>query len=383
MTRSLHIVFAGGGTAGHLFPGLAVAAALRSLEPRVRLTFVGTGRAFEADAVRAAGYEYLALPARPWPARARDALTFLSGNVLGYFAARRYLCQSAAGAVVGLGGYASVPTARAACDLRVPLVLLEQNVVPGRATRWLSRRAALVCAALPAVRSQLEARVPLEVTGNPLRAGFAAASAGRCRTPDRPQLLVLGGSGGAQTLNEQAPRAIYKAGDVLAGWDIVHQTGPRDSAATAELYARLGLAAQVTPFIKDMPGVLAATDLAISRAGGTTLAELAVCGVPAILLPFPRATFDHQRQNAEVFQAAGAAQLLDERQVAGRLDNELAGQVRLLAADPGARHHMAARMQRFARPAAAFTVAEAVLLQAERAASAHRAKAAGPAGRVA
>jgi UDP-N-acetylglucosamine--N-acetylmuramyl-(pentapeptide) pyrophosphoryl-undecaprenol N-acetylglucosamine transferase len=201
------------------------------------------------------------------------------------------------------------------------------------------------------------------VTGNPLRAGFTALSARRGLKAAEPRLLVLGGSGGAQTLNEQVPRAIYKAGAVFSGWNIVHQTGPRDLTTTARLYARLGLSARITPFIDDMPGMLAATELAVSRAGGTTLAELAACGVPAVLLPFPRATDDHQRLNAEVFRAAGACRLVDERQVTGRLDNELAGHLRALAGDGGLRRRMAATMQHFARPDAAQKVAEAVLCQ--------------------
>lgn len=361
-----HIVFAGGGTAGHLFPGLAVADALRALAPELRCTFVGTGRTFEVNAVHPAGYDYLALPCRPWPARIRDALAFVTGNMAGYFAGRRFLQRSAAGVVVGLGGYASVPVAQAACSLGIPLLLLEQNAVPGRATRWLSTRAALVCGAFPSARSRLAANTPWQLTGNPLRNGFAAVPALRGRSSVEPRLLVLGGSAGARSLNESVPRAIYKAGAALAGWSIVHQTGPRDVTATARLYAKFSLSARVTPFIDDMPGMLAATDLAVSRSGGTTLAELAACGVPAILLPFPQATDDHQRLNAEAFRAAGACRIIDERCVTGRLDDALAVELRGLVGDGGLRRGMAAAAERFARPAAARLVAAAVLRQFDR-----------------
>ncbi len=155
MTRQSHIVFAGGGTAGHLFPGLAVAARLRLLVPKLRITFIGTGRSFENERVVSAGCEYLALPCRPLPRRARETLRFLTDNLAGYYAAWRFLHEQSVSLVVGLGGYASAPAVRAAVSQRIPFILLEQNAVPGRATRWLARRAALVCGAFAEVRPRL------------------------------------------------------------------------------------------------------------------------------------------------------------------------------------------------------------------------------------
>lgn len=347
-TRRPHVVFAGGGTAGHLFPGLAVAARMRMLAPQLRITFIGTGRTFESERVLAAGCDYLALPCRPLPRRARDTFRFVADNLIGYCAARRFLRSESVNLVIGLGGYASAPAARAAISRRIPFMLLEQNAVPGRATRWLAPRAALVCAAFAEVRQWLNPKVRLEITGNPLHAKFEALSrqalGGKRAESNAPQqLLILGGSGGARSLNQQVPLAIHKAAESLAGWAIIHQCGQRDVDATTALYSKLAIAARVTPFIDDMPAMLAATDLAISRAGGTTLAELAAAQVPAILLPYPQATDDHQLRNAEVFQAAGACRLIDERhvdgdggfgdKVEGQLANRLAEELRVLAAD--------------------------------------------------
>ena len=149
---TIHIVFSGGGTGGHLFPGLAVAQQLAAAVPGVRITFCGGGKPFERKYVGRAGFDYLTLPARPLPHGAREAVAFLVENVAGYLAASRFLGEEHVAAVVGLGGYASVPMARAATQRRVPLVLLEQNAVAGRATRWLARRAALVCTAFDADR---------------------------------------------------------------------------------------------------------------------------------------------------------------------------------------------------------------------------------------
>jgi len=390
-TEPQHIVFAGGGTAGHLFPGLAVAHLLRRADRRARITFVGTGKAFERQHVTAAGHEYLVLPSRPFSRRVREALLFLADNVSGYYAARRFLTAEGVTLVVGLGGYASAATTRAAKNRHIPYVLLEQNAVPGKATRWLARGAQVVCAAFPEVRSHLAPGCRVRITGTPVRREFLRNRlsaeerlAGQSQTPAggaeadspltfsvspsatagagqrQPRLLVLGGSGGARALNEHVPPAIYKAQAVLAGWEILHQTGERDCRSTAALYEKLGIAARVVPFFDDLPRWLAGADLAISRAGGSTLAELAICGVPAILLPYPRATGDHQRKNADVFVAAGAARIVDQREVIGRLDNALAQSLVELAGNPALRQQMAQRLARVARPDAARQVAQSI-----------------------
>ena len=369
MSKSLgqldHVVFAGGGTAGHLFPGLAVADQLRRWAPETRITFAGTGKPFEARHVRAAKFEQLALRCRPFPQKASEALRFLTENVSGYYQARKYLRDEHVSLVVGLGGYASVPAARAAAALGIPYVLLEQNAVPGRATRWLAPGAALVCLAFEEARAHLKNGCPVRATGNPLRREFfeaRPASTFPTRRYSQPQtLVVLGGSGGAQTLNQQVPMALYKAGIAVRSWQIVHQTGERGLAATATLYRKLGIVAKTVPFIENLPGVLGASQLAISRAGGTTLAELAAAGVPSVLLPYPQATGDHQRKNAEVFVAAGAAQMVDEREVVGRLDNHLAQAVIELATNEAKRATMADAASRLARPTATRRVTKSLV----------------------
>ena len=168
------------------------------------------------------------------------------------------------------------------------------------------------------------------------------------------------------------PAAIYKAGAALAGWEIIHQTGERDHLATLTRYEKFGVAARLAPFFDDLPRLLADCDLAISRAGGSTLAELAVCGVPAILLPYPHAADDHQRANADLLAAAGAARMLDEREVSGRLDNALARSLTELARNAPLRGLMAERLARVARPDAARQVADhvAAILQARQPAAA-------------
>jgi UDP-N-acetylglucosamine--N-acetylmuramyl-(pentapeptide) pyrophosphoryl-undecaprenol N-acetylglucosamine transferase len=382
-----HIVFAGGGTGGHLFPGLAVAQRLTGDVPRARITFAGSGRQFERRYVTAAGFEYLALPCHPLPRRLRDVLPFVAENVHGYREAGQFVVSRRVSAVVGLGGYTSVPMARAAVRGGVPLVLLEQNAVPGRATRWLAPHAAIVCTAFAEASQYLGSRCPVRVTGNPIRPHFTRRlvveeSLAACERREGPAtrishgdadrsngsdgdhrskiLLVLGGTRGARSLNESVPWALHKVGPALAGWRIGHQSGREDVEATRALYRKLGLKATVVPFIARLPRVLAQADLAICRAGGTTLAELAATGLPAILLPYTDAADDHQRKNADVFAQSGASLTLDARELPGRLDDHLAGAVALLAGNPARRAAMAEAMRRLAQPDAAWDVAAMV-----------------------
>ena len=169
MKNTFHIVFAGGGTGGHLFPGLAVAEKLSANRPGVRITFAGTAKPLERQHVAAAGFDYVSLPSRPLPRRASEAISFVVENVAGYFAAGRLLDEENVAGVVGLGGYASVPMGRAAAHRRLPLILLEQNVVPGKANRWLSRFASLVCTSFAETEQQIRWRCPVRCTGNPIR----------------------------------------------------------------------------------------------------------------------------------------------------------------------------------------------------------------------
>ncbi|MCC7085549.1 MAG: undecaprenyldiphospho-muramoylpentapeptide beta-N-acetylglucosaminyltransferase [Pirellulales bacterium] len=363
MSQSLfHIVFAGGGTAGHLFPGLAVATELAGLRCAPRITFAGSGKAFERRLVAAAGFDYLPIPCAPMKFSPRGMMRFLAGNLSGYRKSRRFIRRQRTALVVGLGGYASVPMARAATALDVPLVLLEQNAFPGKATRWLAPRAELICTAYETTRAHLPHTCPVRVTGNPIRAGFQPRRRRKPAPLGTPipaprQLLVLGGSNGARSLNHFVPRALYKLRDRLIGWSIIHQTGPSSAEATQELYRKFALDAQVTTFVQNLPDVLRESDMVVCRAGATTLAEIAATAVPAVMIPYPRATDDHQRLNAEPFVACGAARMIDERTIAGRLDDELQGVLNELIIHPNQRQSMALAMYELARPDAAWQVA--------------------------
>ncbi|HLA85472.1 MAG TPA: undecaprenyldiphospho-muramoylpentapeptide beta-N-acetylglucosaminyltransferase [Thermoguttaceae bacterium] len=360
-----HVIFAGGGTGGHLFPGLAVAAELRRRWNDVAVTFIGCGSPIEREWVTAAGYDYVILPCRPAPKRLWHFPGFLLDNLAGYRAARRFLAHHPAAVVVGLGGYASAPMGRAARAASAKLVLLEQNTIPGRVNRWLARSADVACVAFAETAQRLRCQGEVRVTGTPIRPGFADASP----PTQRRRLLVLGGSGGAVSLNESVPRALYKVRQHLDGGEIVHQAGPHGVEATERLYKKLGLEAEVVPFIVDMPRMLGWTGLAVSRAGGSALAELAAAGVPTILLPYPHAANDHQRRNAELFRSAGGCVLIDQRELTGRLDEALAEAMVGLLKDRPRREQISRMMQTLARPNATTEVARIIERLAGRAPS--------------
>ena len=377
MAAAPHVLFAGGGTAGHLFPGLAVAEHLQGRLPQADVTFAGGGTARERHAVRTAGFHYTVIPAQPSPHTPLQALRFVTDNVAGYCAARWMLREQRVSLVVGLGGYTSAAIVRAAVARGIPVILLEQNAVPGRTTRWLSRAATLVCAAYEDVRPHLHVQAPVIVTGNPARTAFEKLyRRTQQRTPvggenpalslvtDQPyrqrRLVVLGGAAGARSLNESVPAALKKLGDRLAGWQIIHQTGEGQLQETEARYAKLGVEALAVTYIDEIASVLFASDLAISRAGGMTLAELSLAGTPSVLVPYPQATDDHQIANAKVFTAASACRMIDERSQTGALDAALARELEPLLSNEHMRAEMTRNIRRLARPDAAADVAAAI-----------------------
>jgi UDP-N-acetylglucosamine--N-acetylmuramyl-(pentapeptide) pyrophosphoryl-undecaprenol N-acetylglucosamine transferase len=387
MPATPHVLFAGGGSASHLFPGMAVADHLRRLMPNVQVTLAGSGAARERHTIRIAGHHYTMIPSHSLPRNPLQAVRFVTDNVAGYCAARWMLREQRVSLVVGLGGSTSVAVVRAAVARGIPVVLLEQNAVPGRTTRWLSRAAAMVCAAFEEVRPHVHVQAPVTVTGNASRTEFeelyrkvyghststsragassppapSSASSLRIASETRRQrrLVILGGSGGARSLNESIPSALAKLGDKMNGWQVVHQTGELQLQETEARYARHGLKVLAVTHIDEIASVLFASDLVVSRAGGSTLAELALAGVPAVLVPFPQAADNHQTANAKVFTAAGACRMVDESQQIGALDAALARELEPLITDHHLREEMGRSMQRLARPQAASQIAAAI-----------------------
>lgn len=348
------VVIAGGGTGGHLYPGLALADALTARGHAI--TFVGTAGGIEARVVPESGYPLRLLPGRQMrgggAGRAAMALaTAVSGTIRGL----RLLGTVRPALVAGVGGYASVAVVLAARLRRIPTVLLEQNVIPGAANRSLARFAKRVCVGFAESIRYFPAGRAVH-TGNPVRADLlrrAVRTPGAERT--RLGLLVFGGSAGARQVNRATLEALRIVGPSAHTLDVVHQTGTADVAEIRAGYAALELPARVEPFIADMGAAYAGADVVIARAGAMSCAEITAVGLPAILAPYPHAAGDHQRANAEVLVRAGAAEMILDPELTGQ---RLADALGALLRDPERRARMAAAARACGIPDAAERVAD-------------------------
>jgi len=363
---SLRVVIAGGGTGGHLYPGVAVARELQRRDAGVQVSFAGTARGIESvvipregfplDVIRSAG-----LKGKGFAERVRGAALV----PLSLADAWRVVSRRTPDLVIGVGGYSSGPVVLVAALRGVPTMLLEQNAVPGLTNRWLARVVRAAGVTFDSTRRFFGSKA--FVSGNPVRPEFfdavgpAKEHTGDAHAP-AAKVLVFGGSQGSHAINMamvEAAAELAASGRVC----LTHQTGERDLEAVRAAYRAAGLDVEVEAFLFDMGRRLAAADLVVCRAGATTLAEIAAARKAAILIPLPTATDDHQRKNAEALVDAGAADLLLQSDMTGRT---LARRIVALAADGGRRARMAAAVAAFARPDAARTIVDRALQLVER-----------------
>ncbi|MBY0401643.1 undecaprenyldiphospho-muramoylpentapeptide beta-N-acetylglucosaminyltransferase [Myxococcota bacterium] len=348
-------VITGGGTGGHVTPALALGEAI--VDRGDEVLFVGSRRGLESRLVPDAGFELRVLPSeqvmgRNLAGRMRGALSILRsvGSAL------RILWQYSPDAVISVGGYAAMPTALAAWLLRRPLFLVEPNAIPGRVNRLTARFARCVFVGFESARSFLPRGTEILCLGVPLRRALYRAFAAReaARVPTKPlHLVVFGGSQGARQLNENVPEALAKL--AKGSLEVFHQTGETDRIAVAARYAELGIEATVVAFEREMPKRYAWADLAICRAGALTVAELALAGMPALLVPYPFAADDHQSANARALEEVGAARRIP----AQPLDvNGLAQTIAELVTTPGRLVQMRQAAVRLARPRAAIDIVD-------------------------
>ena len=353
------ILIMAGGTGGHVYPALAVAARLK--EKGFSLCWLGTGRGLEAKLAPEHGYPLAKINISAIRGKGVWRLLLTPPMLLiALWQALMILRRVRPVAALGMGGFASGPGGVAAWLLRVPLLIHEQNAVAGLTNRLLAPLAVAVLAAFPAAFQGRfggkNGRQPI-ICGNPVRPaiaglpGPAARFAGR--DPESPRILILGGSLGARRLNEALPEALAAIRADCAP-QIRHQCGPRHLAATRAAYQSRRLEAGISAFIEDMAGAYAWADLVVCRAGALTISELAAVGVGAVLIPFPHAVDDHQTENARQLTAAGAALLLPEAELNPA---RLATLLRTLFAAPERLRQMAGKARALARPEAAERVA--------------------------
>ncbi|HUE76546.1 MAG TPA: UDP-N-acetylglucosamine--N-acetylmuramyl-(pentapeptide) pyrophosphoryl-undecaprenol N-acetylglucosamine transferase [Longimicrobiales bacterium] len=369
---SVRVIFAGGGTGGHLYPALNIAAAMREMRPDVEPMFVGARRGVEARVLPEKGVPHTLLPLEPirrdrvW--RNWRLVPSMSGAIWGLC---RLMLRTRPSLVVGTGGYASGPACGWALLVGVPIALQEQNSYPGLTTRWLSPFARQVHLGFPEAEARLRAgrRTSVQAHGNPILPPDRGVDRLRARrsfglSPDATVLLVVGGSQGARAINEALAGALegVAAGEGArpSSLEILWATGPMHIEAVRERLAPLGVGNWVRAigYIDDMPGALAAADIAVSRAGAMGTAELLAWGIPSILVPLPTSAAEHQTHNAAALESFGAAIALLERDMTpARLWEDVSG----LAGDQARRERMAARTRERARPDAARRIAADLL----------------------
>jgi UDP-N-acetylglucosamine--N-acetylmuramyl-(pentapeptide) pyrophosphoryl-undecaprenol N-acetylglucosamine transferase len=365
----VRVVIAGGGTGGHLFPGIAVARELLKRRPDTRISFAGTARGIEARVVPREGFPLDVLRSGGFKGKSMvDRAHAVALLPLGMVDAWRIVAARRPHLVIGVGGYSSGPVVLVAAVRGVATMVLEQNAVPGLTNRMLA----------PFVRA---AAVTFEstcaffgskgfVSGNPVRpefleeirdgrnSGASGDPSGARVDASAARVLVFGGSQGAHAINVAMAAA---AAELAAGSPplrLTHQTGERDLEMVRDAYRRAGLEADVQPFLYDMARRIADTDLIVCRSGATTLAEITAAGKAAILVPLPAAADDHQRKNAEALASVGAARLLPQAEMTGP---ELARRILELAADAGARARIAGAARALAKPDAARVIVDRAL----------------------
>lgn len=347
---------AGGGTGGHLFPGIAVATVLRD-HHGAEVRFLGSEHGIEKRAVPRAGFEVDLLPVRGLRGKTlADTLRGLRDLLRSLRGAGRALRVFRPDLAIGVGGYAAFPGILAAIWRRVPIVLLEQNASVGLTNRLLARFAKNVCTSFATTGDQLGKRAVF--TGNPIR--FRAPAAALPAAAGAPlHLLVFGGSAGARRLNDVLPQAVAAAREPII---VCHQAGGSDTEKVRAAYAAAHIEAEVTPFIDDMAAAYARADLVVCRAGASTIAELTALGKPAILVPYPWATGDHQTGNAKPLDAAGAGWLIADDALAA---DDLAARFDALAVDAAALRAAGAAARTLGRPDAGERVVEVCLAAAQ------------------
>jgi UDP-N-acetylglucosamine--N-acetylmuramyl-(pentapeptide) pyrophosphoryl-undecaprenol N-acetylglucosamine transferase len=356
------IVLASGGTGGHMFPAEALAAELLRRGASVALVTDRRGQAFGE---RQPGVALYRIRAGRIGAGVVGKVTALAVTALGTIEAARLLRTLVPAAVVGFGGYPSVPTMLAATRMALPSLIHEQNAILGRANRLLAPRVGTIATSFASVGGlRAGAHVRIVETGNPVRGAIVALRGAAYAAPGdgRVELLVIGGSQGARVLSAVVPAALARLDPALRNrLFVMQQARPEDLAEVQRAHAANGIAAEVAPFFEDVPARLARAQLVIARSGASTVAELTALGRPAILVPYRFAADDHQTANARALAEAGAAWVMPE---SGFAPEALAVRIATLLAAPHSLAAAAAAAHRLGRPDAAERLADLVMAAA-------------------
>lgn len=365
MPNEPHVLIAGGGSLGNVYPGLSIARRFLQRVPDAKITLAGDGRAIERHTVSAFGLAYATIPRAESPTGVLSAPGYVTRNAAGWCVSHWLLREQEIDLVISLGGHAAGPIVRAARASGVPYVILEQNSLPTPATLSATRDARLVCLAHEETAPRLPFGAPALYTGGVGRPGFEDAFGDErpgWRPPftaetGRPRLVVLGGVGGASSLNASMPRAAAQLGDALADWQIVHQTGDGWLTETERRYQQAGVEAVAVTYIDELGHLARETDLVICRPSGSALAELALAGLPAALVPDSRRRDTLHQENARLAELRFGCPVIRESE--GDFSKNLAEHLAPLLIDSAGRERIAERFAMSSQPHAATVIAEA------------------------
>jgi UDP-N-acetylglucosamine--N-acetylmuramyl-(pentapeptide) pyrophosphoryl-undecaprenol N-acetylglucosamine transferase len=358
----MRVLIAGGGTGGHLYPGIAVALKLKERHADCDVLFVGTRRGIEQRILPSLGLPFRTISARGLPRRASFAfLAALVSYGWGFLASLVLCLRFRPDVVVGTGAYASAPVVLAGKVTGKPCLLLEQNRIPGRTNRVLSRFVNEVHLSFSESRRFFKRKDHLKLSGNPVREGIVQRDrlpvARRLGlSPDKATLFVFGGSRGAHRLNQSVVDALPLL-EKIRKLQLIVQTGEEDHAWVKEELAKTRIRAVVEPYLNEIADAYCMADLVLCRAGATTLAEITLCGLPSILVPYPHAADDHQVANADKLVNLEAAEMVRDEELTGK---RLARVVRRLVMSEHQLRRMAVRARLAARPDASLRVARAI-----------------------
>ena len=313
----MKIIFAGGGTGGHLMAGLSTAEEIRSRFHEAEIIFFGTDKKFEKRCVEQKGFQYRQIRAKKWGKSCKDIFTCVSATFLGIVEALFVMRKFNPDIVAGLGGYASVAPIIAAKLLGVPSVLLEQNVIPGKANRFLARWVDEVyCHWRGPIKWFNKVKV-VRVTGTPIRKDILSSQRRRSAekfglSSSKKTILITGGSQGAQAINETILKCLPKLESLSNDLQIIHCTGEYGYEIAKAAYKQTKIDAFVCSFLDDMGAAFSMADIIVCRAGATTIAEITAIGIPAVLIPYPYAADNHQYWNAMELVSNGGGYLLQQ-----------------------------------------------------------------------
>lgn len=360
------IILAGGGTGGHLYPGIAVAEALRTVAPNLKPLFLCTQRPIDATILQPTRFEFITQPIVPLSRSVGGLLRFSRSYWDTRDLVRRTFRERKPAAVLGLGGYAAGVAVSRAGNKEIAAAILNPDVIPGRANRLLMSSVQAVCCQFEATREHVASQhqSKLTFTGCPIRSDMRelppreAAATRLGLDPRLNTLVITGASQGAATVNDAVLESIGAI--KLQGWQILHLAGKEHAAAVRAGYRERGIAAAVIDFTPAMADVWAVAELCVSRAGASTCAELTACGVASILMPYPFHRDMHQRANARVLSDAGAALLLDDEKDAKKNAASLTPALESLLYDVPKRRAMSDAAKHLGKPDAARAVAQVI-----------------------